>query len=77
MGVTDLGRGLVATQDVPTGQCLLSVDCFSTLLVVDEPLKTGDVFGASVLTEWQSCWGMELPPLLDNYLRSRECQWQQ
>lgn len=75
LGVTELGRGLVATQDVPSGQCLLSVDCFSTLLVVDEPLQTGDVFGASVLTEWQSLW--ELPPLLDNYLRSSECQWQQ
>lgn len=77
LGVTDLGRGLVATQDVPAGACLLSVDCFSTLLVVDEPLKTGDVFGASVLTEWQSLWGMELPPLLDSYLRSSECPWQQ
>jgi hypothetical protein len=73
LGVTDLGRGLVATQDVPAGQCLLSLDCFSTLLVVDEPLRTGDAFGASVLSEWQSLW-MELPPLLANYLRSRECQ---
>lgn len=74
LGVTDLGRGLVATRDVPAGECLLSLDCFSTLLVVDEPLRTGDAFGASVLSEWQSLW-MELPPLLANYLRSRRGDW--
>jgi len=73
LGTTNLGRGLVADRDLPAGTTLLTVDAFSTLCVVDEPLRTGDAFGAAVLSDWQAVWGVELPPLLVSYLRSSEC----
>lgn len=72
VGVTELGRGLVAEEDLPAGTVLLTIDAFSTLCVCDEPLRTGNAFGASVLSDWQSVWGLDLPPLLSNYLQSSE-----
>lgn len=75
LGTTNLGRGLVADRDLPAGTTLLTVDAFSTLCVVDEPLRTGDAFGAAVLSDWQAVWGVELPPLLVSYLRSSRGDW--
>jgi hypothetical protein len=73
VGVTDLGRGIVATEALAADTTILTVDAWSTLLVCDEPLRTGDAFGASVLSDWQSLWGIELPPQLNSYLRSSRC----
>ena len=70
VGSTQYGRGLVARQDLAADEVLLSVDAWSTLLVVDEPLRTGTAFGSAVLADWQSVWGIELPPLLSSYLVS-------
>lgn len=75
VGYTQYGRGLVARDDLPADEVLLSVDAFSTLLVVDEPLRTGVAFGGAVLSDWQSVWGIELPALLSSYLQSSE--WKQ
>jgi hypothetical protein len=77
VGYTQYGRGLVSKEDVPADEVLLSVDAFSTLLVVDEPLRTGVAFGGAVLSDWQSVWGVELPTLLASYLQSSELQQQQ
>jgi hypothetical protein len=73
VGVTDLGRGIIAKEDLAADTTILTVDAWSTLLVCDEPLRTGDAFGASVLSEWQSLWGIELPPQLNSYLKSSRC----
>lgn len=72
LATTELGRGLVAKHDLEPGDTLLTLDAFSTLCVVDEPLRTGHVFGAAVLADWQSIH-TELPPLLSAYLQSSEC----
>lgn len=77
VGHTQYGRGLVAREELSADEVLLSTDAFSTLLVVDEPLRTGAAFGASVLSDWQSVWGIELPALLTSYLQSSEWQLRQ
>lgn len=72
LGVTNLGRGIVASSDIQPGTVLLTLDAFSTLCVVDEPKRTGDAFGAAVLSDWQSVWAIELPATLVRYLSSGE-----
>lgn len=73
IGVTQLGRGIVAKEDLAAQTTVLTVDAWSTLLVCDEPLRTGDAFGASVLSDWQSLWSVDLPPQLNSYLKSSRC----
>jgi hypothetical protein len=72
LGVTKLGRGIVASSDIQPGSVLLTLDAFSTLCVVDEPKRTGDAFGAAVLSDWQSVWAIELPAALVRYLSASE-----
>lgn len=67
---TQLGRGLVAKQDIPQGSRVLSIDVFNLLCVTDEPLRT-NAFGSAAQSDWQMLHG-DLPPQLAAYLMSSE-----
>lgn len=71
LGSTPLGRGLVVTEPVEPGTKLLETDAWATLLVADEPLRTGSNFSAAVLADHQALFG-PLPPQLATYLQSSE-----
>jgi hypothetical protein len=69
-GYTQLGRGLVATEDIAAGSKVLSIDTFNLLCVTDEPLWT-NAFGSAALSDWQMLHG-DMPPQLATYLMSSE-----
>jgi hypothetical protein len=69
-GYTQLGRGLVATEDIAAGSRVLSIDVFNLLCVTDEPLRT-NAFGSAALSDWQMLHG-DMPPQLATYLMSSE-----
>jgi hypothetical protein len=66
---TELGRGLVARQNLAAGTIVLSVDAFNLLCVTDEPRRTGFAFSADAQQQWSFLHGM-LPPALSAYLNS-------
>eukprot|EP00775_Hariotina_reticulata_P004636 gene4636-4889_t len=74
VGVTQLGRGLVATAAVDMREAVVSIPVQNALIIADDPMNSISIFSDRHHRRWQERWG-PLPPQLLDFLQDGEARW--
>eukprot|EP00882_Tetradesmus_deserticola_P024520 GHRQ01026806.1.p3 GENE.GHRQ01026806.1~~GHRQ01026806.1.p3 ORF type:complete len:147 (+),score=32.45 GHRQ01026806.1:971-1411(+) len=75
VGTTQLGRGLVASRDIPCPrEPLVSVPVQNALIIADDPVSSISIYSDRAHRRWQEAHG-ELPELLLEFLQGASSKY--